>query len=91
MAPTDPKPRVVPSIREASHSTNPSRLRFDPVPALVTGSSSSILIMHSTTAAAVLTPESFVVVVDESAGDCRSSWMPAVQALRFCMTIDTER
>lgn len=49
------------------------------MPALVTGSSSNILIMHSTTAAAV-TPVLFDVVVDVSGG-CRSSCMPAMHAL----------
>lgn len=42
-APTAPKAPVVPSMTAASHSTVPRIVKFDPIPALVIGSSSRIL------------------------------------------------
>ena len=39
IAPTAPNVRELPSIRLASHSTVPVRVRFEPTPALVRGES----------------------------------------------------
>ena len=43
-APTAPYCNVCPSIMDASHSTVPLTVKFDPIPALVQGESSSAII-----------------------------------------------